>query len=381
LSWSIGALVGFRIVQAVGAAMIQAVGAGLLVAAFPPSQRGQALGYIGTIVAAGISVGPVLGGLLLRYVGWQSIFYVNVPIGAAAILLSLRALPDDSQRNTQRFDIPGAALLASALLLVLLALTEGQNWGFVDPRTLGLLVAGLALLVGFVWWERRAAAPMIDLGLFRSLPLSMALISAVGTFVAISFNFFLLPFYLQGVLHYDTQLTGLTLLAGPLTLSLTSPLSGRFSDQIGTRWLSVIGLVLASVGLFGLSTVSVASSQLYIILWLVIGNGGFGIFQSPNNSTVMGNVPRSALGVAGSLLAVMRTVGQTAGIALAGAIFAVGVATAAGQQYNPITAAPPEALVAGLRVAMLTAGTICALGIIPTLLGRTAAPQSAVVKG
>lgn len=368
LAWSVGALVGFRVVQAVGAAMIQAVGAGLLVSSFPPTERGQALGYIGTIVAAGISIGPVLGGVLLRNVGWPSIFYVNVPIGIVAIALALRALPDDSRRSAQRFDVVGAALLGLSLLLILLSLTEGQQLGFGSPLILGALAGGLLLLAAFLAWERRTPEPMIDLALFASRPFSMALLSAVLAFVAIAFNIFLLPYYLQTVLGYDPQRTGLTLLAGPLALSVVSPLSGRLSDRIGTRWLAAIGLGLSAIGLASTATLTTTSSQLDVILRLVVANIGFGIFQSPNTSTVMGNAPRPALGVAGSLIAVMRTLGQTAGIALAGAVFAVTVTAAAGRAYDPVTSAPAEALVSGLRAALLLAGAIAALGVVPALL-------------
>ncbi|MEN9935602.1 MAG: hypothetical protein RLZZ387_2181 [Chloroflexota bacterium] len=379
LAWSVEALVFFRVLQAIGAAMLQGLGSALLVAAFPQKERGQALGYIGTIVAAGILTGPVLGGLLLAVSGWQSIFYVNVPIGIAAILLTLRALPDDRQRSDQRFDIPGAALLAGGLLLVLLALTEGQVWGLTDWRTLGSLVTGVAGLVGFVLWERRAASPMIDLSLFANAPFSLSLLAAFTTFLGGAFNFLLMPFYLQNVLGYDPQRTGLTLIAMPIMLSLVSPLSGRLSDRFGARWLGVAGLVLTSLALFSFSTLTTTSTQLDVILRLLLMGVGFGLFQSPNNSTIMGSAPRSALGVAGSLVAVMRTLGQTTGVAIAGAVWAALVVASAGQRIEPITSAPPEALVAGFHGAMLLGAALAALGIIPTLVrGRpTPAEQPA----
>jgi EmrB/QacA subfamily drug resistance transporter len=368
LAWSVGALVAFRVLQAVGAAMLQSIGPALLVTAFPQQQRGQALGYIGTIVAAGILTGPVLGGLLLRVSGWQSIFYVNIPIGIAAILLTLRALPADAQRSEQRFDLVGAALLAGGLLLVLLALTEGQVWGFADWRTFASATAGVVGLIGFTLWERRTEQPMINLGLFSSASFSLSLLAAFTTFLAGSFNFLLMPFYLQNVLGYDPQRTGLTLIAAPIVLSLVSPISGRLSDRIGARWLGVAGLTLTSLALLSFSTLTAESSQLDVILRLMLMGAGFGLFQSPNNSMIMGSAPRSALGVASSLLAVMRTMGQTAGVAVAGAVWAAQVTAAAGRLYEPITSAPPEALVSGLHTAMLLAATLAAIGIVPTIM-------------
>jgi len=368
LAWNVGSLVAFRVVQALGAAMLQALGPALLVTAFPPHQRGQALGYTGTIVAAGILTGPVLGGLLLRVAGWQSIFYVNIPIGIAAILLSLRALDDDRQRSEQRFDLAGAALLAGGLLLILLALTEGQVWGFSDWRTVAALAGGLAGLVAFVLWERRTESPMINLGLFSSASFSLSLLAAFTSFLAGAFNFLLMPFYLQNVLGYDPQRTGLTLIASPIVLSLVSPISGRLSDRFGARWLGTAGLALTALGLASFSTLNAHSSQLDVILRMMLMGVGFGMFQSPNNSLIMGSAPRSALGVAGSLLAVMRTLGQTAGVAIAGAVWATQVTAAAGRLYDPITSAPTDALVAGLQTAMLLAATLAALGIIPTIM-------------
>lgn len=373
LSWNIEALIAFRIIQGVGAAMLQGVSPALLVTAFPPQERGQALGYTGTIVAAGILIGPVLGGFLLNFASWPVIFYVNIPIGIAAIALALRALPDDRQRSDQRFDIPGAFILGLALLLILYALTEGQSWGFSDARTLGLIAGGIIGLVAFVLWEQRAAAPMIDLSLFRSQAFSLGLIAAFCSFLAIAFNFLLLPYYLQEVLGFDPQQTGLTLIASPVVLALVSPISGRLSDRIGPRWLGVAGLTVAALGLFSMVSLDTSSTQLDVILRLMLIGLGFGLFQSPNNSVIMGSAPRTALGIAGSLLAVMRTLGQTAGVAIAGAVWAAQVTAAAGRVYNPITDAPPEALVAGLHTAMLIAGILAVVAIIPALV-RPALP-------
>jgi EmrB/QacA subfamily drug resistance transporter len=380
LAWNIETLIAARVIQGVGAAMLQGVSPALLVTAFPPQERGQALGYTGTIVAAGILTGPVLGGLLLQHTTWPVIFFVNVPIGIIAILVSLRALPDDRTRSEQRFDIPGALILAGALLFILYALTEGQTWGFGDLRTIGLLVAGMIGLVGFVLWEQRAAAPMINLKLFESPAFSLSLIAALGSFLAISFNFLLLPYYLQEVLNYDTQRTGLTLIASPLVLALVSPLSGRLSDRFGARWLGVLGLAITSGSLFTMAMLNTASTQ-FDVIWRLMALGlGIGLFQSPNNSTTMGSVPRNALGIAGSLLAVMRTLGQTAGIALAGAIWATLVISSAGRVFTPITTAPPEALVSGMHGAMLIAGILAALAIIPALARPKGAPEPVIVR-
>lgn len=374
LAWNVPSMVGFRVVQAVGAAMVQGLGTALLVVAFPPQERGQALGYIGTIVAAGIMVGPVLGGILVENVGWPSIFLVNIPVGIAGVLLSLRALPQDATRSSQAFDFPGALLLAFGLLAALFGLTEGQVWGFGDARTIGLIGTGLALLVAFVAWERRAAAPMIDVSLFLVPAFGLGLLATGMVFLALAFNFLLLPFYLQNVLGFDPQKTGLTLIASPIAISIVSPIAGRLSDRFGARWLALAGLVIAAAGFVSYTTLTTSSTQLDVVLRLMIGGVGFGLFQSPNNSTVIGAAPRSALGVAGSLLAVMRTLGQTAGVAIAGALWAVLVVAAAGRSFAPITSAPPGALVSGFHGATWVAVGILLAAIVPTLARPAATP-------
>jgi MFS family permease len=219
-----------------------------------------------------------------------------------------------------------------------------------------------------VWWEYRASAPMIDLRLFRTPAFSFSLMAAFLIFLAGAFNFLLIPYYLQKALGYSPQTTGLTLIASPLILSLVSPISGRLSDRFGARWLGIIGLTLTAAGLLSMATLTTDSSQMDVVLRLMLIGAGFGLFQSPNNSLIMGSVARANLGVAGSLLAVMRTLGQTTGVAIAGAIWAIRVTAAAGQQYEPITAAPPFALVAGMHDAMLVAAFLAALAIVPTLV-------------
>jgi MFS family permease len=158
-----------------------------------------------------------------------------------------------------------------------------------------------------------------------------------------------------------------------------SPLSGRLSDRFGTRNLSVLGLVIIAASLFGIASLRTSSSDLGIVLRLMAIGLGVGLFQSPNNSATMGSVPRTALGIAGSLLAVMRTLGQTAGIALAGAIWAALVTASAGRVFTPITAAPAEALVSGMRGAMLVAGVLAALAILPVLAIPRGAPEPGAV--
>jgi MFS family permease len=280
--------------------------------------------------------------------------------------------PDQPGKQGQVFDWVGALLLMASLLGLLLALTEGPIWGWGDARIFGLLALFVAAGAGFVAWELRFPQPMINLAMFRKGVFSLNLLAGFVLFLGLSFNLLLTPLFLQFVYGFDLQTTGLALMALPLTLSLTSPFSGRLSDRIGARSLTVAGLVLAAVALAGISLTTPTTPLAQMVGFLLLLGAGVGLFQSPNNSTVLGNAPPEALGVASGLLAVMRTLGQTAGIAVAGAIWSSQVIALAGP-VSPITAAPPEALAGGFDLAMRVAAGLALLAIVPSLAGGRAA--------
>ncbi len=379
---SIAMLISFRVLQGVGAAMIQAVGPALLVTAFPPNQRGLALGAIGSFVAAGILIGPALGGILLRYVGWEAIFLVNLPIGALGGWFTLRSIPADPPPHPdQRFDLIGALIMAVTLFCLLFGLTEGPLWGWDDPRVVGLFTAALSGGALFLVWEWRTPQPMLNLRIFRRLAFSLNLLAALVLFLGISFNLLLTPLFFQLVYQFDLQRTGFMLMALPLALSLTSPLSGRLSDRFGPRVLTISGLVITAVALLGLSASSAATPPLQMLGFLVLLGIGVGLFQSPNNSTILGNAPPEALGVASSLLAVTRTIGQTGGIALAGAIWTAQIFALNGGPITPITAAPQPMLAGGYEVAMRVAAFLVIVAILPSLTGGQALRRQLAAAG
>ncbi len=375
---NISALIGFRVLQAVGAAMIQSVGPALLVTAFPPKERGTALGAIGSFVALGILIGPALGGVLLRYVGWESIFYVNIPVGIVGTWLTLSSLaPDARSGQGQVFDLGGALLLMASIFGLLLALTEGPLWGWGDLRV--LLLLGLFVLAGagFLLWELRFAHPMINLRIFRSAAFSLNLLAGFILFIGLAFNLLLTPLFLQLVYGFELQQAGLYLMALPIALSLASPISGRLSDKIGPRALTIGGLAGVAIGLGGLSLTRPDTPVLQMLAFLMLTGAGVGLFQSPNNSTVFGSAPPEALGVASGLLAVMRTLGQTAGIAVAGAVWASQVLAINGAPVEPITDAPLPALAGGFDIAMRVAAGLALLAILPSLAGGRAVQRRA----
>ena len=337
---SVEMLIAFRVLQAVGAAMIMALGTAILTEVFPPSERGKVLGFGGLMVSLGGISGPTLGGLILGVTTWHWIFYVNVPIGVIGTLLVVRFVPATRAPGGQKFDFAGAVTLGSGLLALLLGLSIGQENGFADPWVLGLLVAFVAFIAGFIFIETRAAQPMVDLQLFRNALFSVNLITGFMVFIASAGTVLLMPFFLQNVLQFAPETAGLMLATVPLAMGTVGPISGTLSDRLGTRPLTVIGLAILVGGYALVSTLNEHAQILtYVLCFLPIGIG-MGVFNSPNNSAIMGAAPRHRLGVASGLLSLTRTIGQITGMAIIGTLWASGVVAHGGPVGDATTASP-----------------------------------------
>lgn len=361
-------LIGFRALQALGAVMVVALGMAIVTEAFPPQERGKALGINGAVVSLGIVLGPTLGGLIIETLSWHWIFFVNLPVGIVGMWMVHRNVPVSQPQRFQYFDIAGAVTLFVSILALLLALTFGQNLGFGDWRVLGLLVLWITFLVLFVRVETIVRQPMIDLALFKNPLFRINLITGFLTFIVMSGTTLIMPFYLEDILEYSTSQTGLLMGVLPIALGLSAPLSGMLSDKLGTRLITMIGLMVLVMGYIAMSTLGQTTTALGFALRILPIGLGMGIFQSPNNSAIMGSAPRGRLGVVSGMLAITRTLGQTSGIAVFGAVWAARVFAKAGAVYSGgVTAAPPAAQVAGLQetfyimIAIITIGM--ALGI------------------
>lgn len=363
LASGVGWLIAFRALQGMGAVMIAALGAAIVTEVFPDSERGRALGIVGAAVSLGIASGPTVGGLLISAAGWRSIFLVNVPIGIFASFIILRFIPPDQHSpGKQRFDWLGAFVMSMALVSFALGMTEGQTQGFGSPIVLGLLAIAAIGLVSFIALETRLKQPMVDLKLFHNLFFSLSLLSGVLVFVVLSGTLLIFPFFLEQVLGYSTQRVGLLLAVSPLLTGILAPFSGTLSDRFGTRSISCMGLLLMTLSCLFMSTFHAGMTDLGFI-WRVAFLGiGIGMFQSPNNSAVLGEVPPERLGIASGLLALSRTLGQTAGLPLMGALFAL--FTLAGTNATDVTNAPPEALVNGVRATFHIAAAIMFTGAL-----------------
>ncbi len=362
---SAGALIAFRVIQGVGAGMLSAMGPAIVARTFGPGERGRALGINAISVSLGLTLGPVLGGVLTQLATWRAVFLVNLPVGIFAIIWAMRTLPAEEPARGQRFDIPGALLSAGALFTLLLALVEGQDWGWTSPIVLALFLAFAILLVAFIWVESHTAQPMVDLRLFRIRAFAAGNASVVIVFIGLFTATFLLPFLLEDVSGMQPLEAGLLLTPIPLVTAVIAPFSGSLSDRIGSRLPASVGVAILAIGLLSLVTLPAGFAPIDLVWRLALIGVGQGLFMSPNSSAVLGSVPRARLGTASGTLAQMRIDGQAFGIALSGAIVAARVPVyLAGMTGVGAAQAQQRALALGIRDAFIAAGVLCAIGIV-----------------
>lgn len=319
---SIYTLIAARAVQAIGAAMLSSNSPAILTKSFPSRQRGQALGLQATMTYAGLITGPSLGGWLAELISWRAVFYINLPVGLIAMLLSIIAIPKDVKKEKrEQFDIPGAIFFMGGLVSLLLALNQGADYGWGSPIILLLLAFSIILIFIFISVEKRQSKPMLDLSLFRHRIFSTSVISAILNYICVYCVLFLMPFYLIQGRGLSSSQSGLILSAQPLAMAIIAPISGTISDKIGARIPGVIGMGLLSIGLFMLSRLYLQTPMTYIVFSLLTTGLGIGIFISPNNSALMGAAPFNRQGIAAGILATSRNVGMVLGIGFSGAIF------------------------------------------------------------
>jgi EmrB/QacA subfamily drug resistance transporter len=375
---SLAMLIAARALQGLGGALIMAISPAMLISAFPAHERGRALGMNAVIVALGVSVGPTLGGLITEHFTWRWIFYVNVPIGIIGVIATLRVLTERMRWGRGRFDPLGAVLLAIGLVALTLGLSFGQEWGWNSPLLIGTLVLGILAIAALALVELRVSDPIIDFSLLKRRVFLSANVSLVLSFLALFAVSFMLPFYLEELRGFQTAEAGLLLTPLPLTIAVIAPFSGTLADRIGTRWLAAGGLSIACFGLILISQLNAQSSVWDIVWRLVVTGAGQAMFQSPNNSALMGAAPRNRQGSASGFLATGRVVGQSISVALAGAIFAGFGGAAAGRvlisnQTSHILSLEQISLLQqtftnSFHAAFITCASIAAIGVLTSLV-------------
>ncbi len=357
-STDLAVLILARIVQGAGAAMTQGTGMAIIIGAFPPTERGKAIGLIMTMVGTGAVAGPALGGFLVDAFGWRSVFFATAPMVTVSIAMSMAVLtntdPLPATRNAQRprFDWLGAFLSSSALLALLLGITNAHRSGWASPPIIAAVCIFVVLLAAFIWWELRYVSPMLELRLFRRRNFFLGVSANYLMFMGSSAVLFMTPFYLQNVLGYRPSVAGLAVVPGAMCMAILGPLSGRLSDRFGWRKFTVAGLILSSTGIAILSQVTAESSLFHVIPALMLTSSGMGTFYSPNSSSILSAVERDSHGVISGLVNLIRNAGNVVSIAVATAIV---TATMGSLGYEPSLDAVRDSAAAGVSTAF-TAG-------------------------
>jgi EmrB/QacA subfamily drug resistance transporter len=315
------ALVAFRAVQGIGAAFMMPATLSLITQAFPPHQRGTAIGTWAGVSALALAIGPVLGGFLTQQVSWRAIFFINPPIAVIAVAVTLFAARESRDETVSRkVDFPGIASITIGLTAIVLALVQGNAWGWGSTRIVTLLAVAVVAVVAFFQIERRSAAPMVDFSFFRSRTfLGANLVGLIVSFAMLA-QFFFLALYMQNILHYSPLQTGVRFLPSTLVIIVMGPLSGRLTDKVGPRLPMAAGLLIVALALFIQSHVTIHTGYGLLLPGFVLMGLGMGLTMSPMSTAAMNAVDRTKAGVASGVLAMSRMVGGTFGVAVIGAL-------------------------------------------------------------
>ncbi|MCC2686300.1 MAG: multidrug transporter [Paenibacillaceae bacterium] len=335
VSGGFAGLIAGRCLQGVGATMIMANSQAIVRQVFPDNERGKALGINAIVISAGTLAGPALGGLLLSVVDWPWLFLLNVPLGLAACLLGLRLFPRDSGTGrSQPLDIPGAALLAAAMILLMLSAERLKQAGF-DTGSLTFGAIGLALLVIFAAWEWAIKHGIIDRELFSRRNVLIGNLSGFCINLAQTATIVPIAFYMEAELNYSATLTGILLMLQPLLLGMVAPFAGRFRDRYSAKVPVATGSLAC-----GLSMLCVALPPhvtiVGIAFQLALFGLGTGMFFAANNAEIMSAAPAAKISLAGSMLALIRYLGMIAGIGLATLLTGTMGASHAGEAASPM---------------------------------------------
>ncbi|OZB90427.1 MFS transporter [Paenibacillus sp. XY044] len=355
-----------RVIQALGASMTMANSQGILTDIFPANERGRALGLIGTFVSLGSIAGPSLGGIIISSLGWEYIFWVNVPIGLIAIIMGWKVLPADLIRVKAKIDMPGSSLFAVFIITLFAGLLLGQQTGYGNVWILLSLAVALVALVVFLRTEAVRKDALLDLSLFKNPLFSISILCGFLVFTAnFCFNI-IAPFYAQNMLNLSPFAAGFLLMLFPICMVIVAPISGALSDKIGSELLTFAGLVVMVIAQFGLAWLHEGSSLVLVGLWIAMLGIGSGLFQSPNNSLVMSQVPRTQLGSAGSVNSLVRNVGMVVGITVATTILFHVMSLRAGQRVTGLVPGHPDIFLSGMHAVFSTSACICLAAAVLT---------------
>ncbi|MFF4485263.1 MFS transporter [Streptomyces sp. NPDC001544] len=357
LAPSLDALVAFRMIQAVGGSMLNPVAMSIITNTFTdPRERARAIGVWGAVVGISMAAGPLVGGLLVESVGWRSIFWVNLPVGLAALLLTLRFVPESRAPKARRPDPVGQLLVIALFGSLTYAIIEAPDSG--TAAVLPFALIALVALLGLLWYEPRRAEPLIDLRFFRSAPFSGATVIAISAFAALGGFLFLSTLYLQNVRGLDALHAGLWMLPMAVPTFLCAPLSGRLVGNRGPRVpLLVAGFAITVSGVL-FAAFEAETSNVTLVLGYVLFGIGFGFVNAPITNTAVSGMPRAQAGVAAAVASTSRQLGQTLGVAVVGAVLASGVGSSPYRTAFVSAARPGWWILTACGLAILALGAL-----------------------
>ena len=417
LAPSTGALVASRITQGIGASLMMPATLSIITNTFPAAERGRAIGTWAGVSALALAIGPLLGGFLTEHVSWRAIFYLNIPVAAGAIAATLFAVRESRDETVGReIDYAGTAVLTVGLTSGVLALIEGNNWGWDSPQILGLIAAAVILLAAFFWVESRVRAPIVQFEFLRNRDFLGATMVAFIISFAMLGMFFFMALYIQNILGYSPLEAGVRFLPTTVVIMFVAPIAGRLTDRIGPRPLIIAGLALVAVSLFLQSQIDVTTGYGSLLVPFILMGFGIALTMSPMSTAAMNAVDNTKAGLASGLLSMSRMVGGTFGVAVLGAIFQgrghsslesslasvdlsptqidsineqlgsggldTTIAALPADQAQPVADAAREAFVSslstavGISSAVAAAGAVMAFFLIRAKAGEKTAPES-----
>lgn len=374
LATNVWVLIAARFVQGIGGALLMANTSAIITHTFPKKELGRALGVASATFSVGTTLGPIVGGLLTDAINWHWAFWFNVPLAAIGLVLAALYLHSEvgarQSVRQERFDWIGAVLLAASLSALLYFVSLGPLYGWGSARMLGTLALFIVTAALFITRQFAAPQPLLQLRLFQNRLFTMANLSAALASMGMIAVLFLMPFYLEDVLHYSLFLSAVLLTPYPVTMLIVAPISGWLSDRLGSRTLGTIGMALSALSLLWMSSLTNHSSYGDVAVRLVVLGMGMGLFQSPNNSAVMSSAPSTRRGIASAVLGTMRNLGTMLGIGITGAVFVSFMPYNAFLQLaltGETSQSGVDAVIAAFRICYWAATLFAMLGIITSL--------------
>lgn len=359
---SAGSVIAARAAMGIGGALVMPATLSILVNCFPSSQRAKAIAIWSGIAGGGGAVGLVLGGWLIEHFWWGSSFAINIPVTIIALGLGAYFVPSSKDRHPQKLDPVGAVMSMVGLVVFVYGLIEAPHWGWTSPKSLGTIVAGIAILAAFVLWEMRSASPMLDVRLFKNKNFSVSSLSMMLVFLTMFGFFFVVSQLFQLVLGYGPFESGLRMLPIMPLMVIAAPLSASFVPKFGARYVVGGGMMLTAIGVAILSTLDAGSGYGHVLGGMIPMAIGMGLTMSPLTELIMSSVPRDKAGIGSAMNDTTREVGTTLGVAILGSILSSGYTSKIGGVASTLAPQAQSAVEGSLAGALGTASQLASNG-------------------